>query len=99
MCKARELNKKSREVINNGTMKGGDVISYVDGFSEFLLFPHKGSKDLRGEELKEELTKRIAGMQIIMLALCGKHGISDEEVIEAACKIFDEYDESNKNES
>lgn len=87
MCSVRDLNKKSRELMVNGGLEVSDVVSHIYDFTSFVV--HGSIEGMN----KEELAKRIAGMQIVLLGICGKFEISDKEITDAACRIFDGEDQ------
>lgn len=92
MCKVRDLNKRSRDLANkmgDETIKEARRVfkDFADLIKRYDKLTDKNSKD------RETIAKAFAGMQIITLMLCERFEISDEEVLQAGCKIFDEEDE------
>lgn len=96
MCTVSELNKRSRALGN--TMDQSDICCEVSGILEGMSekIADYGKKRSRVSGYKEELARLIAANQMALLMLCEAFGISDREVCEAGCELFDEMDKEKQ---
>ena len=94
MCKAFELNKKSRELAKDRKLCDvcEDAISALTTISREL----NGLKEEAIEDEESVISEKrglvaftVASMQATALMLCEAFGIKDEDVIKAGCELFE----------
>ena len=92
MCKVSELNKRSRGMVDEKSFKEicAESRSFFESFAGILEEYEK--QDSFNAPERRSMIDMIATVQIIALMLAENFGISDNEVCEAGCEIFDRID-------